>query len=401
MALRVLVVGGGVGGLCLAQGLRKAGIGVRVFERACAAEAAGPAYRLRIDAHGIRALARCLPEELFGLFRASASEPYMPGGAAFDHQLNVVFTWRSAPEPLDPRRASSVTNRRTLCQLLAAGLGDAVEWGRSVVAVEETADGVRAHLAGGRTVPGDVLVAADGADSTLRGRLLPQAELVDTGLRGIHGQAPLDEELLAGLPPVLLGGSAPIVGPAGTTFAVGSYRPCRPPERAAAELAPYARLDPVPGHVRWTLVAPPESLGLTEEDVWSTPPARLHDTARRLTADWHPALAALVAGSDPGATFPFAMRAALPVPAWPTGRVTLLGDAIHATTAVGGNGASVALRDAAELTERLAGVGPDGTGLPAALAGYEESMRGYGFDAAMDSLRSAEQIFRVFVPALS
>ena len=44
--LQVLVVGGGIGGLCLAQGLRKAGIQVKVFERDHTVDARLDRYRL-------------------------------------------------------------------------------------------------------------------------------------------------------------------------------------------------------------------------------------------------------------------------------------------------------------------------------------------------------------------
>jgi 2-polyprenyl-6-methoxyphenol hydroxylase-like FAD-dependent oxidoreductase len=71
----------------------------------------------------------------------------------------------------------------------------------------------------------------------------------------------------------------------------------------------------------------------------------------------------------------------------------VLGDAIHATTPVGGTGANTALRDAALLTTRLRLAGGR-AGLLDALAAYEAEMREYGMAAAHASLRAAEKIFR-------
>ncbi len=120
-----------------------------------------------------------------------------------------------------------------------------------------------------------------------------------------------------------------------------------------------------------------------------------------MAAGWHSALAELVAVSDPAMAFALSIRAGLPVEPWPTTRVTLLGDAIHATTPVGGTGANTALRDAALLTEHLTEVHRGGADLLRSVAAYEERMRQYGFSAALRSLRGAERIFRAPVPALA
>jgi 2-polyprenyl-6-methoxyphenol hydroxylase-like FAD-dependent oxidoreductase len=286
-----------------------------------------------------------------------------------------------------------VTNRRTLCEILLAGLYDVVAFGREVVRVDDKGDSVCAYFADGTVETADVLVAADGVDSVVRGRLAPDAQIVDTGLRGVYGYSELGDGLPTELPDTLLGGAAPILGPDGRTLVVGACQPRTSPPRAAAELAPHASLSDVADCLQWTLVAPTEALGTTDRE-------GLHDLALRLVQEWHPALVEMIARSDAATVSVVAIRAALTLPPWPTSRVTLLGDAIHATTAVGGTGANTALRDAALLTAGLADVAAGRAELLTALAGYEEQVREYGLAAALRSLRSAEQVFRVFIPEL-
>jgi 2-polyprenyl-6-methoxyphenol hydroxylase-like FAD-dependent oxidoreductase len=50
--LRVIVIGGGIGGLCLAQGLKKSNLGVAVHERDLSARFRSQGYRLTINAQG-------------------------------------------------------------------------------------------------------------------------------------------------------------------------------------------------------------------------------------------------------------------------------------------------------------------------------------------------------------
>jgi 2-polyprenyl-6-methoxyphenol hydroxylase-like FAD-dependent oxidoreductase len=382
-----LVVGAGVGGLCLAQGLRTAGVAVRVVERDPAGTSV-EAYRLRLDAHGVRALHRCLPEDLVELFRTTCNPPHAPGVSILDHELTTLLAWDN-----EQASAGAVTNRRTLYEILLARLDDVVAFGRTVVGVDDKGDSVSARFADGSVETADVLVAADGVDSVVRGQLVPDAEVVDTGLRGVYGHARFSAGAPSELPGLLLGGTAPILGPDGLTLVVSICQPGTSPPRAAAEVAPYARLTDVTDCLQWTLVAPVDVLG-------SARPEELHGLALRLVQGWHPALVELVARSDPATASVVPIRAALTLPRWPTSRVTALGDAVHATTAVGGTGATTALRDAALLTDRLAEVAAGQAELLSALAAYEAQMREYGLAASLRSLRSAEQVFRVFIPEL-
>jgi 2-polyprenyl-6-methoxyphenol hydroxylase-like FAD-dependent oxidoreductase len=400
MALDVIVVGAGVGGLCLGAGLRRAGVAVRVFERAGSAVPADEAYRLRLDSHGRAALVRCLPPELSALVVATGDAEHEPSAMMFDHQLNPLVRTGKDPATAHQPASDVVTNRLTLRQVLLAGLGNEVETGRELVAVTDIGDRVCARFADGLVATAAVLVGADGADSVVRRQLVPDARLVDTGVCGIRGHLPLDAERCRALPVALTEGVPRILAPDGLTLVVGACRPARPPRQAAAELAPYARLDHVAAHLQWTLVGPPESFGTAAGALtaWSGP--RLHRLAGDLTAGWNPILADVIRESDVDQTSAVTLRAALSVPAWPVGRISLLGDAAHACTPVGGAGATTALRDAALLVDALSTVNSGAVGLTAALAGYWDEMRRYGSEAAMRSLRGAEHLFRVYNPAL-
>jgi len=62
--LHIMIVGGGIGGLCLAQGRKRNGVSVAVYERDQSPDARLQGYRLNIEPMGSRALHMCLPPTL-------------------------------------------------------------------------------------------------------------------------------------------------------------------------------------------------------------------------------------------------------------------------------------------------------------------------------------------------
>jgi len=393
MSLRVIIAGGGVGGLCLAQGLRKLGAKVTVYERDAAAGGRGQGYRLRIDRHGTGALRACLPAELFALYEATSSPPYQSVGRIHDDQLNLLYSHADPQAVTGQETAARGVNRLTLRQVLLAGLDDQVHFGAAVTGFDQGGSHVSVRLDDGRTDTADLLVGADGLGSAIRRGLAQDAVVLDTGLRAIYGITPLDDCLEAAVPAELCSPSCRMQGPQRRTVALGSYRPVLPQQEAARRYAPYARVDTVPDYLKWVVVAPLEAYSLTEAQFWSASPRRLWLEALESVRGWHPALVEVLRRGSPDVATPIGIRAAAHLPDWQAGPVTLIGDAVHATTPVGGTGANTALRDAAELCARLDGVAP-GSRLIDAVSGYESAMREYGEAAALSSLRGAEKIFR-------
>jgi 2-polyprenyl-6-methoxyphenol hydroxylase-like FAD-dependent oxidoreductase len=89
--VKVLIVGAGTGGLCLAQGLRADGIAVEVFERDYSPTDRLQGYRLGVNETGRRALKECLPKALFDKLVASSANPSR-AVTFLDHRLNRLLS---------------------------------------------------------------------------------------------------------------------------------------------------------------------------------------------------------------------------------------------------------------------------------------------------------------------
>ena len=87
--MNVLVIGAGLGGLCLAQRLRKQGIQVQVFERDAHPDERRQGYRLHLDADGILALQASLPEPRFQLLELTSTNP-LPYTTILDTALHLT-----------------------------------------------------------------------------------------------------------------------------------------------------------------------------------------------------------------------------------------------------------------------------------------------------------------------
>ncbi|MFB7668494.1 FAD-dependent oxidoreductase [Kitasatospora sp. NPDC056138] len=366
--MRVLVIGAGIGGLCLAQGLLRAGIDVRVHEREASVDSRYQGFRIGLGGPGLAGLLECLPPRLHPLLEASTGEL---GGErrVVDHHLAELAR-------LDPVHGGMATDRHVLRHLLLSGLGERVEFGKRLVEYTELADGtVRAVFADGSTAEGDLLVGADGVSSPVRRQLLPHAEVVTVGGGGVLGRTPLTERFAALVP-----GFGTLVRGPEANILLGRMDFRRPPHLAAAELAPDVVLPRTSSYLRWAMLLP-DNTRLVPGD-W----AATRDVLLDLLDGWHPDLLDLVRQSDVVNSTPLTIGHARPVPHWGTRPVTLLGDAVHVMPPSGGQGANTAFRDAALLCRMLTAVHRGEAELLPAVERYEREMLDYGFAAVADSV---------------
>ncbi|GAA3455116.1 FAD-dependent oxidoreductase [Dactylosporangium matsuzakiense] len=402
MGLRVAIVGGGIGGLALAQGLRRGGVAVEVFERDAGLAARRQGYRIHLDGRAAKALHECLPPQLYELFRHTLATP----GTALtvlDERLNVRHRGATGggadPRVVEPAALSAPANRQTLREVLATGLEDTITYGRSCTGYDEGPGGVRLHFADGSSAEADVVVGADGVGSAVRRRRLPDARVVDTGARCVYGKTLLTPG--TALPEPVRAGFTAVIGGAALGMACALVRFPEPPEVAARRLFPAAAVSPVADYVMWAVTGPAAEFKAGDEELLGAGPGELHRLAAAAIGGWHPELRALVDGAEVDETFLVRVSVSEPAPAWAPGPVTVLGDAIHAMSPAGGSGANTALMDAALLAGALIRADRGEEPLLAAVGGYEARMREYGYAAVAASTQNAGTMWARRHPVLA
>ena len=384
--MHVLIIGGGIGGLCLAQGLRRRGVSVAVYERDRTPDARLQGYRLSIEPPGSAALHDCLPPGLWQILVATSGDQGERMGV-FDEQLRQLMEEDAKPDRADPASGSHAISRVTFRRVLLAGLDDVVHFDKEFTRYEQAGDGaVTAHFADGSSAAGDLLVGADGARSRVRRQLLPHARRIDTPAIGVGGKLLLTSQTQAWLPDRITATKNMVMPPRDFLF-TAVFRRREQPADVAARLRDglaAAGLDTDQllrdaadnDYIMWAFVAHRRSYPGGTDGLRGKV---LREVVEQRMARWHPVLRRLVAESDPDTIEQFDFAAAAPVKPWPDTSVTLLGDAIHYMPPVGGMGGNTALQDAQRLCAAPAAAASGAEPLATALRDYQAEMLDRGF----------------------
>jgi 2-polyprenyl-6-methoxyphenol hydroxylase-like FAD-dependent oxidoreductase len=315
--MRAVIIGAGIAGPALAAFLAKAGIASVLCEARPLATLGEGAF-LGVAPNGMRVLAE------LGLEEAIAASGVACEGFAFQNASGRrvgVIDRRHDRERLGARLV--MIKRAALQRVLldeAARLGVTVRHGARLLEIDRRGPSrVVARFEDGSEEVGDLLVGCDGLRSQVRALVFPEQPPPQyTGLLDFGGYAPLDE------PSLEIGWNVMVFGK--RAFFGGFRTP--------------------PGEVWWF------HNGGDAQPLRSLVPEQRRRRILELHADDPPWIRACVQAT-PELLGPWPLHEVVTMSRWHLGRVGVIGDAAHATSPSGGQGASLALEDAMLLARCL------------------------------------------------
>jgi 2-polyprenyl-6-methoxyphenol hydroxylase-like FAD-dependent oxidoreductase len=304
---RVLVIGGGIGGLTAAAALRAGGVPVEVFERQPELRELGTGVGIqRVAAQALSMLG--LRDQLRGI-----------SGPGFEALR--LLSWRDGRTlaAVPWHREVVAVHRGELLEMLARAVGDLsiVHCAMECVGFRQDATGVTALFADGHEERGAALVAADGLESTIR------AKLIDDGRPRYSGATvwrALPEYSHKSL---------------GLDYAQQVYGP-----------ASIFGMFPVDKRLFWW------GSQIRPEGAVDPPIGRKQDLLNTF-AGWPAEVHQVIEATPEDQLYRQDLYDRKPVERWRDGRVTLLGDAAHPTTPTLGQGAGMAIEDGVVLGREL------------------------------------------------
>lgn len=308
--MKVLVIGGGIGGLSAGIALKQAGFEALVFERAPAIREVGAG--ISIWPNAVHVL-----DELGVGARVRALGVSVGDGQVANSQGRTLIALSMAEIEAECGAPVLMVHRAALIDALREGFGtDGLNLGHELVGVEQRGERVLATFANGRTAEGDVLIGADGLRSAVRARVFPAAHARYCGYSGLRAVIP------------------------------------RPPSVTATKEiwgrgARFGHIPLVDGRLYWfTSWNAPEGEALSAD--------QRRERALSVFRGWIPPVEELIRSTDPALLLHDDVRELTGLHTWVDGRIVLLGDAAHAMTPNLGQGGCSSIEDAFVLARCLA-----------------------------------------------
>lgn len=320
--IRILIAGAGIGGLVLALAAKKKGFHVKVFERDVSAIRGEGEYRgpIQIQSNALAAL-EAIDKDV--------AEEVMENGCITGDRINglvdgISGAWYIKFDTFTPAAerglpVTRVISRMALQQILARAVGqEIIENNSNVIDFEDDGTKVMVTLEDGRHYEGDLLVGADGIWSKVRKKLFGPKEATYSGYTcytGIADFVPPDIETVGYR--VFLGHKQ---------YFVSSDVGCGKMQWYAFNNEPAGGVDPSNGRKERLLKLFEHWCDKVVDLLVATPEERI---LRRDIYD------------------------RIPIMTWSNGRVTLLGDSVHAMQPNLGQGGCMAIEDSYQLALEL------------------------------------------------